>query len=240
MKQNVYDKEGFFAGYIALRKTNQGYNDALEIPNFRSMLPGLAGKRILNLGCGWGKNCEWYIRQGAAEVIGLDISERMISYAREFHAHPRIHYFCKAMEDYSFPIQDFDLVVSSLAFHYVAGYESLMAGVARTLRKGGHLVFSQEHPIITTGEWLKDDMGNKEAWLVINYPQSRPFVREWLDSKVVIYHRTISEIINPMLENGLLLEDMKEPIVNKNDLAKYPKLVNTYKVTPFIFFRARK
>jgi cyclopropane fatty-acyl-phospholipid synthase-like methyltransferase len=47
------------------------------------MLPDLKGKRVLDLGCGFGWHCRYAVEQGAKSVIGIDISERMLNEARK-------------------------------------------------------------------------------------------------------------------------------------------------------------
>ena len=54
MKQNIYDDPGFFAGYSKLKRSTEGLAGAPEWPIYRSMLPDLAAKRGLDLGCGFG------------------------------------------------------------------------------------------------------------------------------------------------------------------------------------------
>ena len=54
MTQNIYDNAGFFAGYSQLRRSVDGLDGAPEWPTIRSMLPDLGGKRVVDLGCGFG------------------------------------------------------------------------------------------------------------------------------------------------------------------------------------------
>lgn len=93
MKQNVYDNEIFYKSYVELRINSTGLNDVLEIPAFRTLLPeDLNHMEILELGCGFGQSCSWYVSQGAKRVIGIDISEKMISRARQLYQHDKIEY----------------------------------------------------------------------------------------------------------------------------------------------------
>lgn len=43
-----------------------------------SLCPGLKGKTVLDLGCGFGDNCKQFSKMGAKIVIGIDISEKML------------------------------------------------------------------------------------------------------------------------------------------------------------------
>src|SRR5262249_42418522 len=72
--QNIYDDAGFFAGYSRLRRSVDGLDGAPEWPTLRAMLPDVAGKRVVDLGCGFGWFCRFAREAGAAQVLGLDVS----------------------------------------------------------------------------------------------------------------------------------------------------------------------
>ena len=78
MTQNIYDDEEFFAGYSRLRRSVEGLDGAPEWPALRALLPNLSGLKVLDLGCGFGWFCRWARQQGAARVLGIDVSERML------------------------------------------------------------------------------------------------------------------------------------------------------------------
>ncbi|MBU4486637.1 MAG: class I SAM-dependent methyltransferase [Candidatus Delongbacteria bacterium] len=119
MKQNIYDNDDFFDYYINMRKNRSGLNEVLEQPAFMKLVPDLTGKRILDLGCGFGENCKTYENMGALEVIGLDISEKMLAVGKEKFSGDRIKYIQTSLEDMEFEDNSFDVILSSLTFHYV-------------------------------------------------------------------------------------------------------------------------
>src|SRR5690606_34947468 len=82
MTQNIYDDPEFFAGYGKLERSVQGLAGAPEWPSLRALLPDPAGRRVVDLGCGFGWLCRWAREQGAAEVLGIDVSETMLARAR--------------------------------------------------------------------------------------------------------------------------------------------------------------
>ena len=82
-KQNIFDNEVFFEGYKKIREKEASANNVFEIPALFSMLPDLKDKTILDLGCGFGEHCKGFIQMGAAKVVGVDISEKMLEVARE-------------------------------------------------------------------------------------------------------------------------------------------------------------
>ena len=63
MKQNIYDNSVFFDGYNNMQNDKKGTsaNDLIEIPTIRSMLPDLTSKKVLELGCGYGENCPYFL-----------------------------------------------------------------------------------------------------------------------------------------------------------------------------------
>ena len=151
MKQNIYDDENFFNQYEELRneQKNKNANDLIEIPNFRKLMPDVTNKSILDLGCGYGENDKFYKEQGAKYVLGTDISEKMIEKANEINKIDGIEYKVIAMEDISSIDKKFDIIISSLAFHYIKDFDKLVKDCYNLLNKDGYLVFSQEHPFIT-------------------------------------------------------------------------------------------
>ena len=76
-KQNIFDNEKFFEGYRALRENPDCANNLTEKPALFSMLGEIKGKRILDLGCGYGENCLAFSKMGARSVTGTDISEKL-------------------------------------------------------------------------------------------------------------------------------------------------------------------
>src|SRR5688572_8973119 len=98
--QNIYDNPKFFAQYRALRRSESGLNAALEWPAFVRLLPpSLQGLRVLDLGCGFGDFARAARLHGAREVIGIDISVRMLDEARRRTNDPAITYIRAAIED---------------------------------------------------------------------------------------------------------------------------------------------
>ena len=99
MKENLYDNEEFFARYSAFPRSVEGLRAAGEWHELRRLLPPFAGKRVLDLGCGFGWHCRYAAEQGAAEVLGIDLSEKMLSQAKVRNPHPAVTYRRAAIED---------------------------------------------------------------------------------------------------------------------------------------------
>ena len=116
-RQNIFDNDIFFDGYSKIRERKNNANELFEKPALFSLLPPLEGKTVIDLGCGYGEHCMEYVRRGAAKVVGIDISEKMLAVAKSENSHPKITYLHMAMEDISSIHEKFDMAVSSLAIH---------------------------------------------------------------------------------------------------------------------------
>ncbi len=76
MKENPYDNPIFFQKYSQMLRSTQGLEGAGEWRELQKLLPDFAGKRVLDLGCGYGWHCGYAAGHGAAYVLGTDLSER--------------------------------------------------------------------------------------------------------------------------------------------------------------------
>src|SRR3954463_14761571 len=126
MTQNIYDQPGFFQGYSRLERSIAGLDGAAEWPALRAMLPEMRGLRVVDLGCGFGWFCRWAAEQGAAQVLGLDVSEKMLERAAVENGAAPITYARADLERLQLPHTAFDLVYSSLALHYVENLAGLL------------------------------------------------------------------------------------------------------------------
>lgn len=214
MKENKYDNEQFFIKYSEMERSRKGLEGAGEWHELQKMLPDFKAKKVLDLGCGYGWHCKYAAENGADFVLGTDISHRMLESARQKNHDEKIEYRCAAMEDLDFPAGMFDVVLSSLAFHYVEDFRTLVKNIAAWLKADGDFVFSVEHPVFTsygTQDWYYDDSGN-----ILHFPVDRYYYegkREavFLGEKVVKYHRTLTTYLNTLLENGFVIQQVIEP-----------------------------
>ena len=118
MKENKYDDNIFFQKYSQMSRSQQGLAGAGEWETLRKLLPDFKDKRVLDLGCGYGWHCIYAMEHGASSVVGVDISHKMLEVAKEKTHFPQVEYKCCAIEDVEFPEESFDVILSSLAFHW--------------------------------------------------------------------------------------------------------------------------
>lgn len=242
MTQNIYDNPEFFAGYSRLPRSVDGLDKAPEWPVLRGLISDLCGRRVVDLGCGYGWFCRWARGQGAGSVLGVDVSEKMLARARSDTADAAISYLRADMEHLDLPPASFDLAYSSLALHYVADLAGMVTAVHRALAAGGQLIFSVEHPIFTAPAkpgWTIDASGAK-TWPIDGYLNEGPRRTNWLTKGVIKQHRTVAGYVNLLLRTGFALTHLEEWGPSDEQIAVESGLADERQRPPFLIVAARK
>jgi ubiquinone/menaquinone biosynthesis C-methylase UbiE len=235
MAQNIYDNQNFFERYAQLNRSIHGLNGAPEWPSIIKMLPKMEGLNVVDLGCGYGWFCRDARQKGAKHVLGLDISERMLSKARETTTDNAIIYRQEDLEQLKLPEDTYDLAYSSLTLHYIEDLPKLLKTIYRSLKSGGYVVFSLEHPIYTAPknpDWLIDKDGQK-SWAVNNYQTEGQRITNWLVDGVIKQHRTIGTYLNMLIEQGFSVKYVEEWGPTSQQIVENPAL-NEEKERPMI------
>ena len=246
MSNNIYDNEKFFHEYIKLREDKgHNYNDLLEQPAMSNLMPDLRGRRVLDIGCGFGDNCRGFSNGGASYIVGVDVSKRMLELAEKDHHDPLIRYYNLDMTNLAEVGEKFDLVYSSLAVHYVEKFADLMRTIGSMTYDGGELLISMEHPIATAsieydGEYIKDKKGDINAFKFSNYMEPGLREHEWFCPGVITYHRPMSEIINDIIGGGFMITSVVEPMPMKQSIEILPALAKEFLRPSFLIIKAKK
>lgn len=114
------------------------------------------------------------------------------------------------MESWNYPAQQFDLVTSRLALHYLEELDALFRSIFHTLIPGGCFVFSVEHPVITSCSRSRPDGGLHQDWIVDDYFESGRRVTNWMGGEVVKYHRTVEEYFIELQAAGFMVDGLRE------------------------------
>lgn len=214
MLENKYDDAAFFQKYAQMLRSKKGLAGAGEWETLRALLPDFAGKHVLDLGCGYGWHCIYAAECGAASVVGVDLSEKMLAAAREKTAYPQISYLRQAIEDIDFAADRFDIVLSSLALHYISSFSEALRRIRHCLRPEGCFVFSVEHPLFTaegSQDWHYDKGGIIQHFPVDNYFFEGAREACFLGTSVTKYHRTLTTYLDGLLCGGFELQHIVEP-----------------------------
>jgi SAM-dependent methyltransferase len=241
MTEAQYDDALFFSRYRQMRLRRSGLNEDLEQPALVRLLPDVVGADVLDIGCGDGTLARSLADKGARHVLGIDPSRRMLAVAASVRS-SRVRYCLASAEAFALARDSVDLVVSSLALHYVADYRELVHRIAQWLRPGGNLVYSVEHPICTA----RDPMTGWHAcrgeshWPVDDYADEGPRIQSWLGGQVTKHHRRITTLISPILAAGLMLSGIDEPYPDNVILDSRPDLADHRRRPPLLIVAARK
>ena len=244
--QNIYDNDAFFENFRNSRSREVNFNDCIETPILFSMLPDLRGKKILDIGCSMGQHAKKFSEMGAESVLGIDISEKMLEYARAHNSAANIVYRRLAMEDTDQISDQFDLVTSSLVFDYIEDFGGLMRKIRDRMKDGAELVFSMSHPIVTAWDgaydrYTRTETGERLYANLRNYCKEGLRKVDWVVNGYECYHRTVSTLINDIIRAGFVLEECQEARISDEMREKYPALFGgTLHRPEFIFFRCRK
>ena len=236
---DFYDDDARFAAYWRTRDRPDNPNDTLEQPILRELIGELADRRILDLGCGAATFGRYALAQGARSYLGVDASEKMAAAAQATLAGTRGRIEHAAIEQWTYPEAAFDLVVSSLALHYVADLAAVLAGAHQTLIANGRIVFSVEHPVITSSArgWQG---GPRQDWIVDDYFVAGPRATAWLGGQVIREHRTIEEYVAALQAAGFVLDRIRESRPERERFADEEEYVRRLRIPLFLFLAGHK
>ena len=244
MEQNIYDNDDFFNGYQELRNGISA-NDLIEIPQLFQLIGDVTDKEILDLGCGAGGHDRKLIEKGASKVLGIDISSKMLELARNNTNDSRIEYKLMSMNDIDKIDKKFDLVVSSLAIHYIEDYNSLCKKVFNLLKDGGEFVFSHGHPM-ETAIILNDIekryviINDKKYFLLSDYNNEGKRSNYWMVDGVITYHRNMSHLVNGLIDAGFTIERLNESYATDEAIKLKPKYAEQKDHSYYVYIKAKK
>ncbi|GAB3209626.1 Methylase involved in ubiquinone/menaquinone biosynthesis [Marinactinospora thermotolerans DSM 45154] len=140
------DYDGFAEAYMADNENNL-QNAYYERPAMLALAGEVAGRRILDAGCGAGP-LSAALRDRGADVTGIDASAGMLALARRRLGDDVDLRVCDLSDPLPFPDGAFDDVVASLVLHYLEDWGPTLAEMRRVLRPGGRLIASVHHPFV--------------------------------------------------------------------------------------------
>jgi SAM-dependent methyltransferase len=176
------------------------------------LLGEVAGRRVLEVGCGAASCTRWLTGRGAY-AVGVDLSSGMLAQARLASNRCGVTspLLLADAEALPFRADSFDLACSAFgAVPFVADSALVMREVARVLRPGGRWVFAVTHPM----RWVfLDDPGESGLVAVHSYFDRTPYVErdEQGVPSYVEHHRTLGDRVRELVAAGLALHDLVEP-----------------------------
>lgn len=227
MPKTDYDQ--FAAAYSADNEINL-LNGYYERPEMLRLAGDVAGRRILDAGCGSGP-LSAALRDRGAVMSGFDLSAAMVELARERlgeDADLRVHDLADPL-----PYGDasFDDVVASLVVHYLEDWTEPLAELHRVLKPSGRLILSTHHPMVCTA------LNPGENYFDVT---EFSFDAEHAGRTVVYtnWHRPLQAMVDAFTVAGFRISTISEPPVAADAPAELlpPGLTHPVRFISFIFF----
>jgi ubiquinone/menaquinone biosynthesis C-methylase UbiE len=205
------------------------HNALYDRPAVLDLLGPVAGRRILDVGCGPGLYAEELVRMGA-QVVGLDQSAEMVRLAgqRVPTADFRVHDLAEPLA--WLPDDSFDLAIMALVVHHLDDRTGALREVRRVLRPGGSLVLSTHHP---TADWLRRGGSYFDVEAIEETRHRGWHVRYW--------RQPLGDLCAEIADAGFLIERRMEPLPSA-ELAEHDpeQFVELSDRPGFIVFRLHK
>jgi SAM-dependent methyltransferase len=224
----------------------EGFTDGADAEYEEQILPlareCLAGaQRVLDVGTGEGQIARLVAREGAGLVVGIDPTAAQLRAAHE-RGGP-IDYARANADALPFADAAFDAVVVCLVFEHIAAHEPAIAEIARVLEPGGRFAFFLNHPLLQAPNsgWIIDHILDEQYWRIGPYLVEDVSMEELAPGVVLPFvHRPLSQYVNAMARNGLLIERMEEPMPPEGFLARAPEYRDAATIPRLLLMVARK
>lgn len=233
-KPIAYDAYQELADNYAAMIDTKPHNAYYDRPAMLALLPDVNGKDVLDAGCGPGAYAEALVKRGA-RVVAFDASDRMLELAAD-----RLDGTVELLKvDMTKPLADFgnetfDVVNAPLCLDYIEDWNSLFKEFSRLLKPGGTFLFSCGHPSFDAQYFNTSKYFGVEQVECVWHGFGS-------DVNVPSFRRSIEECLMPVINAGLTIERVHEPLPTKDfkaaDLRRYLKLMHR---PNFIMVRAKK
>jgi SAM-dependent methyltransferase len=215
------------ADYVAVE--DNPYNANYEQPNLRALLPPVAGRRVLDAGCGAGRTSAWLVEQGA-EVVGIDASPEMLRLARE-----RVPVASFTLADLAEPLAfedgSFDVAVAGLVMHYLRDWAPTLRELRRVLRPDGSFVLSTHHPAVDA------ELAGSGDYFAVELLHDRWTLGE-RQHEVRFWHRSLSSMFREIRDGGFRIDELVEPQPLPQVRERFPDAWERLTTRPhFLFLR---
>ncbi|HEX8047522.1 class I SAM-dependent methyltransferase [Rhizobium sp.] len=230
MTENNYD--AFAAAYQADNENN-AWNAYYERPAILSLAGDVAGRRVLDAGCGGGAHAAALVDRGAI-LTGIDASAGLLEIAqRRLEGRARL---LLADLNKPLPFEDgaFDLIIASLVMHYLPDWSPALSEFNRVLPAGGRLIFSTHHP------FMDHQLAGSD-----NYFETYSFSETWQRGGKAVamrfWHRPLHAMFDALKSAGFQIDVVSEPQPDPHISTLFPAAHQSLTTKPrFLFFSAMK
>ncbi len=201
------------------KKFDLTFEEAAELPVFKRLIDEVAGRTVVDLGCGDGFVAVQLISAGAI-VTAVDGSEVQLEKAREKHPDLPTQ-LVDLNEPLPFADQSFDIAISRFVLMYVENLSGLGKEVARVLKPGGKFVFTVVHPMYP---YLQKMLrANSRYSGLTTYGEDVKGEIEMAGKMFPFYFRPTRSYLQPFIEAGLQLQNYQEITPTEEFLGENPQ-----------------
>lgn len=196
------DYDAFAKAYSTENETSL-LNAWYERPAMVGLAGEVAGRRVLDAGCGSGPLAA-ALRDRGAIVSGFDLSSGMLALARERLGDDTDLRVADLGAPLPYDDDSFDVVVCSLALHYLKDWVAPLTELRRVLRPGGRLVVSVPHPMVYPFNYRERDY-----FALAQY--SEEFEFDGQAATLTYWHRPLHAMTDAFTAAGLRIAVVSEP-----------------------------
>ncbi|MBA3460516.1 MAG: class I SAM-dependent methyltransferase [Deltaproteobacteria bacterium] len=207
-----------------------------------AMMGDVAGKKLLDVGCGSGYFSRAMAERGA-HVTGVDISPRMIQHAQETGGAIKYEVLDAARIDTRFPAASFDVATACLALQDMPDPGRVLKAIAKVLVPGGRFVSAIEHPFSSMPfrQWHRGNDKKSKKWLCVDRYFDRgatPYTwKRWsYEFTTRALHVTLEQWIDWTTEAGFTIRALREPKPTDEVVRARPDLDDATRVPYFLIF----
>jgi ubiquinone/menaquinone biosynthesis C-methylase UbiE len=235
-----YDNDDIFQNYMNRRRNSENPNDTIEKPIFLELMGNVNGNYILDLGCGDAKfGCD-LLNNGCLEYTGIEGSRNMFETAIKTLEGTNGKVILSSIEDWDYPDDTFNLVVSRLALHYIENIDIVFKKIFQTLSNEGRFIFSVEHPILTSCFKSAVTSTIRKDWVVDNYFETGERITPWMGGQVIKYHRTIEDYFKALQNAGFTINALRESKPQRENFENEDTFFRRIRIPLFLFFSVSK
>ena len=216
--KKIYDKFGQeYQKTREEKRPERAFNEFLEMPCMFKAVGNIKEKKLLDVGCGAGVHIKKYLKKGAL-CSGIDLSETMISFARE--KNKNVHFNVGTITKLPYKNNSFGIVTASLMIDYVKNLNKAFSEVNRVLKKGGLFYYSDMNPATESRDIYENKEIKIDAFGYVEYKKTGKIIslgRSWLERidhfemvpgmKVKFYKRMFRTHLNALIKSGFELVD---------------------------------
>lgn len=199
-------------------------------PAVLNLLGSVAGRRVLDAGCGSGPLLA-DLRERGASVAGFDASPAMVRIARERLGDEADLQVADLTQPLPYDDAVFDDALAVLVLHYLEDWSQPLGELRRVLKPGGRLVVVVNHPIIPPVMYPE-----------VNYFATTPNEEEYdfdgVSATLTIWYRSLSAMSESFTAAGLRITAITEPPVSPDTPPELlpPSRSDPTRFIGFIFF----